>query len=325
MQQGDIGLLLTDERMPGISGIELLGQVHKRWPETVRIIVSAYTDPDRLFRAINQGTGTGKERIARLIHEQSRRSSGPLVPVNCGARDGWALEIELFGHEQGAFTGALSMRRGRFELARGGTILLKEIDDISLKLQMRLLRVLQGQRFERIGGSEPIPLDVRVVATARRNIEELVRRGAFQEDLFHWLNVTPIVVPPLRERPDDIGPLLDHFIVKYSRGRPRCASAEAREALARYAWPGNVRELENLVQRAVMLSDDDELQLEDFCITFGSHGPGGPDSGILEPVRETDAERLRELLMKHGGNIARAARELGIPRTTLVSRLTKQG
>jgi DNA-binding NtrC family response regulator len=405
LEERPIGLIFTDERMPRMSGIELLTAVVARWPETVRVIISAYTDSPRLLQAINRGraheyivkpwdraelsrciarglevlarrrdlsaraalaeslsedlrqgedpeqllvsasgleatlraaaraaqsdatvllrgeTGTGKELVARFIHEQSPRARGPFVRINCGALSEGVLESELFGHESGAFTGAGKLRRGRFEVAQGGTIFLDEIGDISAKLQVTLLRVLQERQIERVGGNHTIDVDVRVVAATHQKLEDRIAKGQFREDLFYRLNVIPIVLPPLRERPQDIPPLVKHFIAKHASGSAPPMDPEVITALQGYRWPGNVRELENLVQRALILGDGARLSLEDFRFQLDIPAP----ESWREEVERQEAQRLRTLLINHGGNCARAAREMGIPRTTLISQAKKHG
>ncbi len=410
LERERIGLILTDERMPGMSGIELLGRVAERWPDTVRVIVSAYADADRLLRAINRGhaheyvlkpwdaeelracierglamverrrelasraelaealerdvreqhqpelvvgsqggleatvsaarraaqsdatvlilgeTGTGKEVLARYVHEHSARARAPFVRVNCAALAEGVLESELFGHEQGAFTGAVRTRRGRFELAQGGTLFLDEVGDMSPKLQVSLLRVLQEREFERVGGNQTLSVDVRVIAATHRDLAQRVREERFREDLYYRLNVLPLRVPPLRERVGDLGALLAHFIARHSPPgvRPRVAP-DVVPTLAQYRWPGNVRELENLVQRALVLAQGHELTVEDFCLQLSPAREVAAGGGVREQVRQTEQEQLRQLLVSHGGNCASAARALGVPRTTLASRARKYG
>jgi DNA-binding NtrC family response regulator len=431
-----VAVLLTDERMPGLSGIELLAQTVERWPDVVRIIVSAYSDAARLLLAINRGhaheyvvkpwdraelrasidrglamaerrrelagraerceiyerelalergsgpvvtqnvaflsvladarkaahsdaavlvqgeTGTGKELVARFVHEASGRAHGPFVRVNCAALAEGVLESELFGHEQGAFTGAYKARRGRFELAQDGTLFLDEIGDISPKTQVSLLRVLQEKEIERVGGSAPVRVNARIVSATHRNLPRLVHEGRFREDLYYRLNVVPITVPPLRERPEDMGPLVAHLLRKHAGGRPVPGLGEGVvEQLGRYGWPGNVRELENMVQRALVLATGPELTLDDFRFDVGVREAVDPRSysgplsssardpghtrveaprtneGLTprEEACQNEREELRRLLVVHGGNFARAARATGVARTTLVSRAKKHG
>jgi DNA-binding NtrC family response regulator len=407
LQRAPIGVLLTDERMPGMSGIELLHRVVGEFPDVVRVIVSAYADAGRLLAAMNRGhaheyvikpwtreeldgciarglelakrrrrlieqaelactlardvepdlglwdligatrgleravtmtrraaqtdatvlirgeTGTGKEIFARLIHQASHRAHRPFIRVNCAALAEGVVESELFGHEKGAFTGASETRKGRFELADGGTIFLDEIGDVSSRIQIGLLRVLQEREMERVGGNRTIALDVRIIAATHQDLESRIRSGGFREDLYYRLNVLPIQLPALRERPEDIEPLIQHFIARHGNGVVRRRIApQALHALVRYSWPGNVRELENLVHRALTLSVSDVLELEDFCLQLA---PPGRVDDVRKEVRNHEAEELRELLLVHGGNCARAARALGIPRTTLVSKAKRFG
>jgi transcriptional regulator with GAF, ATPase, and Fis domain len=269
-------------------------------------------------------TGTGKELIARAIHEQGRRVEAPLVPVNCGALSDNLLESELFGHEAGAFTGALRTRKGRFELASGGTLFLDEIGEVSPRMQVALLRALQDGRIERVGGQASFSVDTRVIAATNRDLLAMVRAGTFREDLFYRLAVLPIEVPPLRERVADIPALVTRFVAKAAktsgRERPRVGQ-DVLEFLQGYHWPGNVRELENMVQRALILCDGDELGLDDF--TFLCPRPADPN--LRDQVQQREASALREVLLAHGGNATRAARALNVPRTTLMSRARRLG
>jgi two-component system response regulator HydG len=279
-------------------------------------------------------TGTGKELVARLVHESSDRAGGPFVRVNCAALAEGLLESELFGHEVGAFTGAVKGRRGRFELAQDGTLFLDEIGDISPKTQVALLRVLQEREIERVGGACTIPVNARVLCATHQSLPRLVRAGRFREDLYYRLNVVQIEVPPLRRRPRDVTHLTRHFIRKHARTSPPPAVAEGvLEHLSRHGWPGNVRELENAVQRALVLATGPELTLEDFHLEglFASDAPdpAPPSSRRRFAPREeawrAEREELRTLLVSHRGNVARAARATGVARTTLVSRASKHG
>src|SRR5262249_33169031 len=202
-------------------------------------------------------TGTGKELVAHAIHINSPREEKPFVRVNCAALAPGVLESELFGHEKGSFTGAMARRPGRFELADGGTLFLDEVGDLPIEVQIKLLRTLQEREFERVGGAETIKVDVRLVSATNRNLEKMIEDGEFREDLYYRLNVFPINLPPLRDRLDDLGPLVTHFIAKFSRQLGVAtvpASAEALARLREYNWPGNVRELENIVERAMILA-----------------------------------------------------------------------
>ena len=211
-------------------------------------------------------TGTGKELVARAIHRGSGRASRPFVAVNCAAIPHDLVASELFGHEKGAFTGALQRRLGRFELADGGTIFLDEIGELALDTQVALLRVLQEREFDRVGGRQPIPIDVRVVSATNRDLAEAVAEGTFREDLFYRLNVVPIEMPPLRERQDDIPKLVEYFVDRYGRRAEktiRRVSGRTLDLLKAYQWPGNVRELQNVVERSVIVSDTDELTVDE--------------------------------------------------------------
>src|SRR5262249_22910880 len=211
-------------------------------------------------------TGTGKEQVARAIHQSSTNREGPLVAVNCAALPETLLESELFGHEKGAFTSAVGQRRGRFELANGGTLFLDEVGDVPATMQAKLLRVLQERRFERVGGTESIEVDVRVIAATNRSLPRLVRQGTCRDDLFYRLNVVKIDLPPLRDRPEDIPLLATHFAQKYARPgeAPKQLSPGAMEVLLNYSWPGNIRELENAIERACVTSRDNIIQVENL-------------------------------------------------------------
>jgi two-component system, NtrC family, response regulator HydG len=269
-------------------------------------------------------TGTGKELIARLIQESSTRSAGPFVRLNCAAIADGVLESELFGHEPGSFTGATRKRAGRFELASTGTLFLDEVADISPSMQVRLLRVLQEREIERVGGSTPVPIDVRIIAATHRSLEEMVARGEFREDLFYRLNVVPIHLPPLRERRQDIPELVRAFVERYRRGDAADVRFDdaAMEALVQHPWPGNVRELENAVQRCVVLAQEGRIGIDQL---LAQRSTPSTDPTAREIVRAREAEQLQRVLLDASGNCSRAARELGIPRTTLVSRARRLG
>ncbi len=274
-------------------------------------------------------TGTGKELIARAIHNLSRRRERAFVKLNCAAIPTGLLESELFGHERGAFTGALTQKIGRFELASGGTLFLDEVGDIPLELQPKLLRVLQEQEFERLGGVRTIRTDVRLVAATNRNLAEMVQAGIFRSDLYYRLSVFPLTVPPLRERPEDIPLLVRYFAQKYARQMDRQIESiptEVLQELIRYPWPGNVRELQNLIERAVILSPGPALRLP---LSELRQPPLTPDPPA-HPVTLQEAERehiLRALQQARWviGGPSGAARLLGLKRTTLQSRMRKLG
>lgn len=275
-------------------------------------------------------SGTGKELIARAIHQLSDRAQRPFVSVSAGALPETLLESELFGYEKGAFTGAMQAKPGRFELANGGTIFLDEIGDISPAVQVKLLRVLQERVFERLGGTRSIEVDVRVVAATNRDLQELIAAGTFREDLYYRLNVVPITLPPLRERPEDIPRLIAHFLEKIGAGNKRIAP-EAMRALVDYKWPGNVRELENTVERIVFLSHGDEIGLEDLPaeIRSGVVLQGGercfvlPESGVN--LEEVEMDLIVQALERTGRNVPKAAKLLGLTTKTLEARMQRFG
>ncbi len=430
-REHDVAVVVTDQRMPRMTGLELLRAVREVRPDAIGIIVTAFTDVDVLIESINLGriyryvtkpwdskelrgiliqaverfhlvrenrrlaeqlseyagilsreahsefnfgaivgdspplrqvlakveqvaqtqatvllrgeTGTGKEMVARALHINSARESRPFVRVNCAALAPGVLESELFGHEKGAFTGAMARRPGRFELADGGTLFLDEVGDLPTDVQVKLLRVLQEREFERVGGVETVKVDVRLISATHCDLERLIGEGKFREDLYYRLNVFPITMPPLRERPGDIALLVEHFVGKFSRsmGKPvRGADAAAIVLLAAYPWPGNVRELENVVERAMILATSDVLTPAD--LDFGRRqavplaavvtqaGPGGSspiDGGrsLYKRLSEQERGEIVAAVEHAGGNIAHAARSLGINRSTLYYRMRKHG
>jgi transcriptional regulator with GAF, ATPase, and Fis domain len=273
-------------------------------------------------------TGTGKELIARFVHEESRRRSGPLVKVNCAAMPASLIESELFGHERGAFTGALTQTTGRFQLADRGTLFLDEVGDLPLELQPKLLRVLQEQEFERLGGTRTIRVDVRVVAATNQDLEQMVLERRFRADLFYRLNVFPIALPPLRERPEDIPLLVRYTVNKLARRMNKEFNDipdEVLEALQRYEWPGNIRELQNCVERAMILCPGPELRfsMEQPRCSVESERTTLPRT-LAEAERDHITQVLREVNGMVGGRNGAAAR-LGMARTTLIYRMQKLG
>ncbi len=456
-QHDDVAVLVTDQRMPGMDGITLLERVRERSPDTVRIVLTAYTDPDVILGAVNRGdvwrflvkpwnaadmeatikaaieryhlvrenrrlvdelrrtnaylreeireghdetaivggegglaatldsvnkvapttatallrgeSGTGKELIARAIHEASPRRAKAFVKVNCAAIPEGLLESELFGHEKGSFTGAHARRIGRFELADKGTIFLDEIGDVSAAMQVKLLRILQEQEFERVGGAETKKVDVRVIAATNRDLEKMMKDGEFREDLYFRLAVFPVDIPPLRERRGDVAALVDHFVARGSKklGQRRVprVDPEARRRLTAYPWPGNVRELENVIERALILCGGAPITtaelrfLDRYAFAMGGDeageaartasapADGASGAGASAPASSAEAaaaaiaaagdeplpkvlERLERdelvrALEKAGGSKAKAARELGINRSTLYYRLKRHG
>jgi len=272
-------------------------------------------------------TGTGKEVFAGLIHTLSPRRSRPFVKFNCTAIPATLLESELFGHERGAFTGALARRSGRFELAHGGTLLLDEIGDLPLDLQPKLLRVLEDQEFQRIGGTQTIRSDVRIIAATNRPLEDLVEAGEFRADLYYRLNVFPIDLPPLRERPEDIPLLVDHFVKRHAQAlgrRIEYIPSEAMERLVRHPWPGNVRELQHVVQRAVILSHGPSLQLPPLDARVRAPRAATNVERFDDAVRDHILEVLRETNGVVAGPLGAAVR-LGLKRTTLLSKMERLG
>jgi PAS domain S-box-containing protein len=318
------------EEIVGCSAMlrEVLAQVAKVAPTDSTVLIGGET-------------GTGKELIARAIHNHSRRSKHPFVSVNCAAIPQSLIASELFGYEKGAFTGATQRRLGRFELATGGTIFLDEVGDLPPETQVALLRVLQEREIERIGGSRPISIDVRVVAATNRCIPDLVEAGSFRHDLWYRLNVVPIGIPPLRDRPDDIPLLVDYLVDRYAKktGKPSLRiNKKTMTLLQNYDWPGNVRELQNVIERAVVLSTDDILRVDERWFQQPVHARSGPETPrALRPVpdevlKPVGAKRQKEIieaaLAKCGGRIAGprgAAVMLGIPRQTLDSKIASLG
>jgi transcriptional regulator with PAS, ATPase and Fis domain len=272
--------------------------------------------------------------MARAIHLSSPRASKAFVKVNCAALAPGVLESELFGHEKGSFTGALARKLGRFELANGGTLFLDEIGDLSLDIQVKLLRVIQEREFERVGGTETIHVDVRLVSATNRDLEQAIAQGQFREDLYYRLNVFPIHMPPLRDRAEDIEPLAEHFVRRYSRSCGKKISGVADAALDKllgYPWPGNVRELENVIERACILAKGAAIEAEDLDFgrrlqkLTGSIGGPAASGDLPGQLEELEKRRLGEALAKHRGRKSEVARELGINRSTLYYRLKKLG
>jgi len=268
---------------------------------------------------ISGETGTGKELAARAIHQNSRRARRPFVAINCAALTEALLESELFGHEKGAFTGAHSLKKGKFEIADGGTIFLDEVGELAAPLQAKLLRALQHHEFERVGGTRTVRVDVRVIAATNRDLAAEVTGGRFRQDLWYRLNVVSVTMPPLRERREDIASLAAHFAAKYARGRAVELSPDALSALAAHDWPGNVRELENAIERAVVLGSSDRISAEDLPEILA--GQGEPESGGVaafhDGVRDVKRRMILDAIERSGGNYAAAARLLGLNPTYL--------
>jgi DNA-binding NtrC family response regulator len=273
-------------------------------------------------------SGTGKEVLAHEIHRASPRHGRPFVAVNCSAIPEGLLESELFGHERGAFTGAVRQKRGRFELADSGTVFLDEIGDMSEGLQAKLLRFLQDRTLQRIGGTKEITVDVRVIAATNRDLEEDIKAGRFREDLFFRLNVVTILVPPLRERVDDIPPLVEYFLRVHAPkgGKPKKISPKAMRTVMAYEWPGNVRELENAVQRAVVLSRGETIFPEHLPARVRAAGDEGSESESGgRTMREVERDAIERTLRETDGNRTHAARILGISRRTLQNKIKEYG
>ncbi len=407
-----IDLVLTDVKMPGMTGIDLLEKIKQIKPDLPVIIMTAFGSVEKAVEAMHKGaytfilkpfenealiahiakalsmykivqensmlrdamqtryqfdniigkskpmqelyeiikkvaptnasillegeSGTGKELVAKSIHCNSTRKLRPLVAVNCSAFAESLLESELFGHEKGAFTGAANMKRGRFELAHQGTLFLDEIGELPMPLQVKLLRVLQEKTIERVGGGMPIPVDFRLIAATNKTLEKEVEKGRFREDLYYRLNVVKAVLPPLRDRQEDIPLLIDHFIKKYTAG-PEAAtqtirgiSREATHVLCDHNWNGNVRELENVIERSVILSDSDIISLSDLPPQVRqSSGPslhleGIPEGAGLAETLAAVEKRMIQRAMKMSGNVqTKAAKILGIGKSGLNQKLKK--
>jgi DNA-binding NtrC family response regulator len=385
-------LVVTDMRMPEMTGLDLLKKIKATTPHTPVVLLTAYGTIQNAVDAMKQGafdyllkpfssesleavvhraldsvpereasanyeivtqdaafsalldrarqaaastatilieaeSGTGKELLARMIHEESPRASGPFIAVNCAALPENLLESELFGFERGAFTGASASKPGKFELAHRGTLLLDEIGEMAPLLQAKLLRVLQEREVDRIGGKEPVRIDVRVIATTNRDLALLVREGGFREDLYYRLNVIRLNIPPLRRRSGDIPLLTDFFCRRYAKAFGKAGvqcSAAALEMLACQQWPGNVRELENAIQRAVALTAADAIEPEDLFAPEPAI-PQEATPGVGTTVRDMERQLIQKTLENTGGNRTRAARLLGISLRTLRNKLNEFG
>jgi len=404
-RQDAFDLVLTDQKMANMSGLELLQAVHSINPETPVILITAFgtieaavvalkqgaidylTKPLNLeellhrirqvsdrYRIINENrelrealqerhriegiigeswqmlevlslvrrvapteatvlirgeSGTGKELIAKAIHFASPRSRGPLVKVNCAALPEALLESELFGHEKGAFTGAIGSRQGRFELANGGTIFLDEIGDLPLHLQAKLLRVLQEREYERVGSSRSVKVNVRILTASHRPLEALIKAGQLREDLYYRLNVVTIIIPPLRERRADITFLIDHFLRRFAEKNHKSIQGltrEARDILLRYDYPGNVRELENIIERAVVLTRDDVIGSGDLPLTVQELDvEDDRETSLTVAVERLERRMIREALARSDGVQTRAAELLGMSERALRYKLIKYG
>jgi DNA-binding NtrC family response regulator len=397
LADGGVQLVLSDMRMPGMTGAELLAAVQARWPGLPMIMMTAYGTVEDAVAAMKAGardflskpfspqdllhlvqrilrdpaqdaapdegasrserrivtrsaafqrvlqlaegvaqsrapvllqgeSGTGKELLARRIHAAGPRRTHPFVAVNCAALPRELLESELFGHERGAFTGAIGRKLGKFELATGGTLLLDEVSEMEPMLQAKLLRVLQEHEVDRVGGTRPVAIDTRVIATTNRELGPLVASGAFRRDLYYRLHVIPITLPPLRARREDVDPLADHFCARFGGGRLTLAPA-ARAWLHRHGWPGNVRELEHVIERACLLARGPVIDVGDLELPTESGVEPAPaaDPSSLAGLTVAEVERrlILETLRRTGNNRSRAADMLGISVRTLRNKLAE--
>jgi transcriptional regulator with GAF, ATPase, and Fis domain len=279
-------------------------------------------------------TGAGKDVIANAIHYSSPRRDAPFITVNCGAIPETLMDSELFGHEKGAFTGALTQKRGRFERANKGTIFLDEIGELPLQAQVRMLRVVQKKEIERVGGSRPIQVDVRIIAATHRNLEEMIKSGHFREDLWFRLNVFPVMIPPLRQRKEDIPALVNHFIERKSNELKLSTSPKvaigAIDRLTSYRWPGNVRELENVIERALILNKDGPLRFDQFVAAQQEEKPPALSGHENEPINldEVIFRHIHRVLQMTNGKVhgeGGAAELMGINPSTLRNRMNKLG
>jgi len=338
-------LLLTIARIKEIKEVkdenrQLRFQVRKQFDLTSFIGLSEATNKvfdlvkiiaDKSTTVLVVGeTGTGKELLTNIIHFNSNRSHKPLIKVSCAILSREIFESELFGHEKGAFTGAEKAKIGRFEMANTGTLYLDDIDDIPYDLQVKLLRALEEGEIERVGGTETIKIDVRVIASTKKNLKDMVAEGKFREDLFYRLNVFPINLPPLRERPGDISVLAKHFAIEFAGGTPITIDSEVIEILKQYPFHGNVREIKNLMERLVLLSKNGVI--DKTTIPIDVRFPGKPhtcfyfeNKPLDEILKEVEVNAIRDALMRSGGNKAKAAQILSIPASTLKSRIEKLG
>ena len=312
---------------------ELIGEssVIRRLKEQIAIVA-----PTNAWVLIQGENGTGKELVAQTIHRMSKRNRKPLIEVNCAAIPEELIESELFGHEKGAFTGATTMKRGKFDLANEGTLFLDEITDMSLKTQAKILRILQEQRFERVGGSKTITIDVRIMAATNKDLEKEIKKGRFRKDLYYRLNVIPVEISPLRERKDDIFLLAEGFLGEFAgntaHGPKKRASQKVIEAFMAYDWPGNVRELRNMIERLVILTKGPEITIDDLPPSFRQDLGDATEAQINSSISESawlscqdfrkakalfEREYLEKKLAEHQGNIKKTAQAIGIERRHL--------
>ncbi|MFO8056756.1 MAG: sigma-54 dependent transcriptional regulator [bacterium] len=282
---------------------------------------------------ISGENGTGKEVLARMIHRGSLRSDRPFVSVNCAAIPEELIESELFGHEKGAFTGAVDRKQGKFDMADGGTLFLDEIADMSLRTQSKILRILQEQQFERVGGTSPIKVDVRVIAASNKDLEKAMQEGSFREDLYYRLNVIPLYLPPLRERKEDIPLFVDHFLKDFcarSRLKQKKINKRALQAFMQYSWPGNVRELKNVIERMVILSPGGDITVKDLPPALTSPGTAPVTSAYdLPTLKEArnafEKQYLMRKLIENDHNVSRTAEQVGVERSSLHRKIKSYG
>ena len=324
----------TSRKNKGKSAARRPVSIITRDGEMKRLLALAAKVADSTASVLIQGeSGTGKELFARFLHEQSRRKGMPFVAVNCAALPENLLESELFGHEKGAFTGAVSRKIGKFEAAHGGTLFLDEITEMQIHLQAKLLRVLQEKMVDRVGGSDPVPVDVRVVATTNRKVRETIEKGEFREDLFYRLNTIPLLIPPLRHRRGDLSLLVEHFVEKYNKIDTRNVKGVTADTLAllgRHVFSGNVRELENIIHRAVLLAEGEmitpgDLLLEESSavVEEGGAAPGFPHEMEPAPLKKMEEQMIFHTLDHTEGNRTHAAKLLGISVRTLRNKLNE--
>jgi len=306
---------------------EIVGQSQKI--KEVQELINQVAKTDTTVLILGE-TGTGKELVAKAIHRLSLRQNKPFIAVNCVALPENLLESELFGHEKGAFTGAINQRPGRFELAHTGTIFLDEVGEITMPMQIKLLRVLQEREFERVGGTKTIKVDVRIIAATNRDLEKAIKEGKYREELYYRLNIVPIYLPPLRERKDDIPLLLNHFLNIFNLRTKKNIleiTTQAQEILLQYDWYGNIRELENVVERMVVLAKGDKIDVEDIpkSIIKANEKKLSFKEHIYQAKTQVEQELLIKVLQEVGGNRTKAARLLGIDRKTLLKKMKASG
>ncbi len=328
---------LRDKLQQTYSFENIIGVSGKMQEIFKKILKVAVSDATILIRG---DSGTGKELIARAIHFQSNRKNHPLVEINCPSIPETLLESELFGHEKGAFTGAYKSKKGKFEIAHKGSIFLDEIAELPLGVQAKLLRVLQDRKFTRVGGVDNIEVDVRLITATNKNLEQAMEKGLFREDLYYRLNVIPIFIPPLRDRPEDIGPLIDHFIKKYADKNNKEVtgiSSEAMDVLLQYPWPGNIRELENTIENAIVMSEGNKIAVGDLPGYLQARKPADKSSSVgisavlqdsvgaafKDQLQMCEREIIRRALDDANGNKTHAARRLGFSLRTLRNKLQK--